>query len=103
MSQQAPDQNPLRQYAYNLAMVGMAGQVGCLTVLIVLVALIAGLFLDNMLGTRPLLTIILILLSAPFSLFLTYQVAVRAARNIQPVQKVEQAPIHSDTEERTGE
>jgi F0F1-type ATP synthase assembly protein I len=63
-----------------MTMIAVAGQVGCVTLLSVLVAVFLGLYLDRLLGTRPLLLILLVLASAPISLLLTYYVAVRATR-----------------------
>lgn len=74
-----------RQYAMNLAMAGMAGQVGCITLFIVFGALISGLWLDQQLGTRPMLTIFLILVSAPAALGLTFWLAMRAVNRIKPL------------------
>ncbi len=64
----------------NLKLTAVAGQVGCLTLLIVFVALFLGLYLDRLLGTKPVFLIILVLGSAPLSLFLTYKIAINAAR-----------------------
>lgn len=57
-----------RQYTFNLALVTIAGQVGCVTTIIVLVSLLLGLFIDNRLDTRPTFTIILVVVSVPFTL-----------------------------------
>lgn len=56
-------------YARNMALVGVAGQAGCLTVMIIFLALFAGMFLDSRLDTHPVLTIGLVLLSVPVSLY----------------------------------
>lgn len=56
----------------------VGGEVGCLTVLIVLGAVLGGLWLDKLIGTKPLITILLVLASAPLSLFLTYKIAKRS-------------------------
>jgi MFS-type transporter involved in bile tolerance (Atg22 family) len=56
----------------------VGAQVGCTTVLIVFGAVLFGLWLDRQFGTKPLLTVLLVLTSAPFSLFLTYRLAKRA-------------------------
>lgn len=73
------------QYALNLAMAGIAGQVGCVTLIIIFAALLGGLWLDNLLGSKPLLTIVLLLSSAPLSLFLTFWLATRAVNKIKPL------------------
>jgi hypothetical protein len=98
MSQPGRDEKYRRQYATNLAMTGLAGQVGCLTFLIVILSLVAGLWLDRVLDTRPLFTILLVLGSAPLALFITFRVAVRAAGSIRPLppQSQTQPPSKED-------
>jgi len=58
-------------------------QIGCLTVVIILAALGLGLWLDNRLGTRPWLTLGLVLASIPVSVFALIRVAFATARRIQ--------------------
>jgi hypothetical protein len=60
--------------------VGVAG----VTLVIVLSAFFGGLWLDRALGTGWILTILLVLLSAPLSLALTYWLAMRAIRDLNP-------------------
>ncbi len=64
-------------------MVAVAGQVGCVTLLSVLIAVFLGLYLDRLFGTRPIILILLVLGSAPLSLFLTYLIAIRATRRTE--------------------
>jgi F0F1-type ATP synthase assembly protein I len=59
-------------------------QVGGLTLGIVLLSVFGGLWLDRLFGTKPLLTIILVLASAPLSLGLTVWVAKRAVTKKNP-------------------
>ena len=59
-------------------------QVGCLAVAVTLGALLLGLWLDGQLHTRPWLTLILLILSMPVTVFLIYRLAQRAARSLQP-------------------
>lgn len=56
----------------------VGGEVGCITLFIVIIALVAGLWLDRVLGTKPVFTLLLLLGSAPLSLFLTFRVAKRS-------------------------
>jgi len=63
-----------------VALVGT--EVGCITLLIVLGAVFGGLWLDRVLGTKPVITVILTLASAPLSLVLTYWIAMRAVKGI---------------------
>lgn len=56
-------------YARNMALASVAGQAGCLSVMIIFMALFAGMFLDSRLNTHPVLTLGLVLLSVPVSLY----------------------------------
>jgi F0F1-type ATP synthase assembly protein I len=70
--------------ANSLALYSVGGQVGCATLVIVLLAVFVGIGLDKLLGTKPLFTIVLILGSAPLSLFLTFKLAMRAVKSVTP-------------------
>jgi len=59
----------------NLTLASVAAQVGCLTFIIVLAALFGGLWLDNLLKTKPLFTIVLVMGSMPIGIFVMYRVA----------------------------
>jgi F0F1-type ATP synthase assembly protein I len=86
------------QPADGMKMIAVAGQVGCVTLLSVLLAVFLGLYLDRVLGTRPLILILLVLGSAPLSLLLTYYIAIRATQQTgQPIPKQE------DSEDTRGE
>jgi F0F1-type ATP synthase assembly protein I len=84
MSESNQPSEPLKksQVNPNFAVYSVGGQIGCATLVIVLVALFAGIGLDTLLGTKPVLTIIFTLGSAPFSLFLTYKLAMRAVNSM---------------------
>ena len=69
--------------ALQMALLGVIGQVGCLTLVIILVALVAGLWLDNQFQTRPLFTIILMIVSMPITIFLMFRVVLTFAPRIQ--------------------
>lgn len=55
-----------------------------LTLVIIFAALLVGLWLDKILNSRPLLTIIFILISIPVTLFLRIRVVRSATARIQP-------------------
>jgi F0F1-type ATP synthase assembly protein I len=76
------DQNPYLA-AFNTKALTVGGEVGCLTLIIVLGAVFGGIWLDRILGTKPVFTIGLVLISAPLSLGLTFWIAKRAVRDIQ--------------------
>jgi hypothetical protein len=96
-----PSEPPKKtQTVPNFAVYTVGGQVGCATLAIVLVALFAGIGLDRLLGTKPVLTIIFTLGSAPFSLFLTYKLAMRAVNNLNPKPPVTAQPKPVEEEEK---
>lgn len=66
-----------------LALASTVSQVGCVIVIIVIGALALGLLLDKLLGTKPVLTLVLVLGSIPISLFSVVRIALSAARRIQ--------------------
>jgi F0F1-type ATP synthase assembly protein I len=63
------------QYGLNTALVIVVGLGGFLVLAIVLGILLVGLAVDKALGTRPLFTIGLMILSAPVSIYVMYRVA----------------------------
>lgn len=66
------------QYGLNTALVIVVGLGGFLVLAIVIGILLVGLALDRALGTRPLFTIGLMVLSAPVSIWVMYRVAMNA-------------------------
>jgi F0F1-type ATP synthase assembly protein I len=57
-------------------------QIGLLTLVVVVVAIFGGLWLDRVLSTKPLFTVLLILGSFPVSLYIIYRVALGATRGM---------------------
>ncbi len=82
--------------ATNMTLAAVAGQVGCVTVLIILVALVAGIWLDNLFGTRPLFIIGLLLGSVPLTLILMFWVVRRATAGMQPPNSSEESEEDPD-------
>ena len=68
--------------AFNAKALTVGGEVGCLTLVIVLLSVFGGLWLDRTLDTKPLFTILFVLLSAPVSLVLTYLIAMRSVKDM---------------------
>ncbi len=58
-----------------------------LTLVTIFAALLAGLWLDKVLNSKPILTIAFILLSIPVTLILTFRIVRTATARIQPVAK----------------
>jgi magnesium-transporting ATPase (P-type) len=78
MEQKQSSHTGKRKTLFNVTTAVVLGQVGFLTLLIVLLAVGAGLWLDGVLSTRPLFTLILVLASIPLSLVLTVKTVKRA-------------------------
>jgi F0F1-type ATP synthase assembly protein I len=57
-------------------------QIGCLAVIITIGALLLGLWLDGLLHTSPWLTLALLIISLPISVFVVFRFALRAARRL---------------------
>jgi len=70
--------------AFNMKTLTVGGEVGCVTLLIVIGSVFAGIWLDKLLGTKPVLTIFFVLGSAPLALLLTFWIATRAIKDIKP-------------------
>jgi hypothetical protein len=87
------------RYALNLTIIGVFGQVGFLTLLIVSVALVGGLWLDKVLQTKPMFTIILMAASVPLSLVVMYKVVMWATSRIKPLENNE-SPIPQEDADR---
>ena len=67
-------------------MMSLAGQVGCVTILILVGALVAGLWLDRQLHTRPWLTVGLLVISVPISMFAMLRVVQNTTRQLMKLQ-----------------
>ncbi len=59
---------------------GMTAQSGCLVVGVVMIAVVAGIWLDRVLNTRPLITLALVLGSLPLSIYLLFRIAMQAVK-----------------------
>lgn len=81
-----PTPNPDRKRnVTNMALVVFTGQVGCSTLVIVLIALLGGMALDNLLNTKPWITVALVVISVPVSLYIMFQFASKTIAKIQAV------------------
>ena len=68
----------------SLVVGAIAGQAGCLTILIVLAALFLGLWLDGFFDTKPLFTIILVIVSVPVTVITLFWVVRRMTSRYMP-------------------
>jgi len=101
-SENSPEKNRLSNAAVGMKALTIGGEVGCLTVVIVLVAVFGGLWLDRVFGTKPMLTLLFLLASAPLALVLTFWLA---RRSLQPSDHSHNADRKSKITEgdKTGE
>lgn len=79
-----------------MTLAAVAGQVGCLTIVLIGVALLAGIWLDNLLDTRPLFIVGLLLASVPVTLIAMFWVVRQATSRIKPDNTQQQHTEDSD-------
>jgi F0F1-type ATP synthase assembly protein I len=105
MNQVDEPKEPIRSPFYTMGLVPLAvgGEVGCLTILIVGIALVAGIWLDRLMGTKPVFILIFLLGSAPFSLFLAFRVARRSVNQLLAAQSPVKTQAKPNKEEDTSE
>jgi len=98
---QKPDLKPTFA-PFNMSVLTLGGQVGCSTLVIVLVAVFGGIWLDRVLDTKPIFTIMFILGSAPLALVLTYWMAMRSIQKMNIASPGDKG-TQTDEEELLGE
>ena len=69
--------------AVTLTVVWVAG----LTLVVIFIGLFAGILIDNLLDSKPLFTVALMITSIPVTIFLTFRVVKTATRRIHPETK----------------
>jgi len=83
---------------FNTILATVVGQVGCLTPVILLGALFAGLWLDRQFETKRLFTILLIVGSAPVSVFVLYRIVRTATAKLKTENQVENSEEEANRE-----
>lgn len=73
----------------------MVGQVGCLTLVIILASVFGGLWLDNVFGTKPVITLALLFAGIPVSVIVMLSVARKTLARLKD--KVENESNSSET------
>ncbi|KAF0106143.1 MAG: hypothetical protein FD146_2797 [Anaerolineaceae bacterium] len=101
MSEPEKDQKHPLGAALN-QMSGLAVQIAGLSLILIFGAVFGGQWLDKMLGTGHAILIALVVASGPLSLFLTFKMALRAAKNM-PMPPVQTKSQPENKEEETGE
>jgi F0F1-type ATP synthase assembly protein I len=89
MSQGSDRNSEKARTDFVLSVVNVVGLGGVAMLGIVLAALFLGLLADRFLGTKPLFTIGLLVLSAPLSIFLMLRIAMKAISKIKPYTRTE--------------
>jgi F0F1-type ATP synthase assembly protein I len=69
--------------ALNTLLIVLIGQVGCLTLIIILASVFLGMWLDNMFGTKPVITLVLLFAGIPISVLVMLFVARRTLARIK--------------------
>ncbi len=77
-----PDQDRPR-YSFGAILSIVTGMVVLVVGLSVVVALFGGLWLDSVLNTKPVLTIILVVAAGPLSLYLVYRLTIMATSRLK--------------------
>jgi F0F1-type ATP synthase assembly protein I len=67
----------------NTLLIVMIGQVGCLTLIIIFGSVLLGLWLDNMFGTKPVITLVLLFAGIPISVLVMLTVARRTLARLK--------------------
>jgi len=83
MPEQTNGETNKKQNKYNLIIAVLVGQVGLLTMAIILAAVFGGLALDSLFGTRPWLTIGLLVISIPVSILLMIAISRKTVKKIR--------------------
>lgn len=73
----------------------MVGQVGCLTLVVILASVFGGLWLDNVFGTKPVITLALLFAGIPVSVLVMLSVARKTLARLKD--KVENESKSSET------
>ena len=69
--------------ALTTLLIVLVGQVGCLTLIIILASVFVGMWLDNMFGTKPVITLVLLFAGIPISVLVMLVVARRTLARIK--------------------
>lgn len=96
MSNSSPKPRPEQAQSLTGALAVVAGLGGFVTLVIVIGVLLLGLWIDQQMNTRPLFTILLMVMSAPISIFVMYWVAMSAIQRLAPPPKKTQGEAQAN-------
>ena len=83
MSTTGQEQKPVKKSNNSWAIAILLGQVGVVTLVIILAALFGGLALDARFGTKPWITLGLLIISMPVTILLMVLIARRTAKKLK--------------------
>ncbi len=79
-----------RRNMVSTLLIVVIGQVGCLTLAVILASVFGGLWLDNMFGTKPVFTLVLLFAGIPLSVFLMLYVSRKALARLKEKYETEE-------------
>ncbi len=90
--------NEPQPYSFNTALLAVVGRVGCLTVVLTLGAFALGYWLDQQLGTSPLLIMLLTVGSVPLNMIMIFRTTQKTtSRMVDPSKNKEETPNQGGT------
>ncbi len=84
-----PPSKAQNHLGFSPALIGVLGKVGCLTLFLVIIPIVFGLLLDLHFNTQPIITIGLILISFPVTMFLIYRIVLHTTAGLNPPAEVQ--------------
>ena len=79
-----------RRNMVSTLLIVVIGQVGCLTLAVILASVFGGLWLDNMFGTKPVFTLVLLFAGIPLSVILMLYVSRKALARLKEKYETEE-------------
>ena len=79
-----------RQNMVSTLLIVVIGQVGCLTLAVILASVFGGLWLDNMFGTKPVFTLVLLFAGIPLSVILMLYVSRKSLARLKEKYETEE-------------
>lgn len=81
------------QYSFGATLAIVTGMVVIVVGLSIVLALFGGLWLDRVLGTKPTVTIVLLVASVPISLYIIYRLTTAATSRMKPTPPFQQGKV----------
>ncbi len=79
-----------RRNMVSTLLIVVIGQVGCLTLAVILASVFGGLWLDNMFGTKPVFTLVLLFAGIPLSVILMLYVSRKSLARLKEKYETEE-------------